>query len=152
MSNFKMSIFIFVFLISTKSYSFSSFCSLKKIWWKWLKMKNFPYVSYIILHTCQAQLKHCNILPCIIPSLYFLHPFPHSLTHTSRVERKDLLSVSRIMWNLKELTLATTPKCHVGTSVGRCRLMETWKMTGWMGVVSSNTGSYHDHIRFLNLK
>ena len=38
MSNFKMSTFIFVFLISTKSYSFSSFCSLKKMWWKWIKI------------------------------------------------------------------------------------------------------------------
>lgn len=25
------------------------------------------------------------------------------------------------MWHLKESTLATTPKGHVGTSVGRCR-------------------------------
>lgn len=136
MSNFKTSIFIFVFLISTKSYSF--FFPPSAHWRECdenvEKWQLSPSVQYTTLDTCQAQLKHPDILLWLF-IFYFSPSFPHWPTRTRTVERKDLFSVSRTVWHPR-----LWPR-HWGVTWAQVQKvlstylpMKAWEETRWTGV------------------
>lgn len=55
------------------------------------------------------------------PGYLYFSPFPiFPPSHPYRGSKKNLSSVSRNVWNSKEMTLATTLRGHIGTSVGGC--------------------------------
>lgn len=145
MSNFKMSIFIFAFLISTKSYSFFLLLMFtKEMWWQRLKMKFLPYVQYTTLYNCQVQLKLCSIFPWI----FILLPptvSPPSHSHQDNEKQGFILCEQKCMKLKGNLPLVPTLSSHVNTSVGIYLLMEIWERRRGLGAVSLRIGGHHDH-------
>lgn len=69
MSNFIMRIFVSIFLISIKSYSlFFLLLFPEENVMEMNKNATLPYVQYTTLCTCQAQLKHWEVLPWLFIS------------------------------------------------------------------------------------
>ena len=83
------------------------------------KIKFLAYVQYTTLYTCQAQLKHCNILSWLFIFLFFFpFIFPPSHPHQHSKNKGFILCKQKCVELKGILTLATALRGHVGTSVG----------------------------------
>lgn len=80
-------------------------------------MKSLSYVQCTTLDTCQAQLKHCNILPWIF--IFYFPPLLSPLADPNQNSGKQgFISCNQNCVAVRgNLTLATTFRDHVGRGI-----------------------------------